>query len=829
MVKSCSAFGCQNEWTPNSTRIFHRFPVKNKDRLNLWLKAVRRQNFTPTANTVICSDHFKAEDYLESSLRQTILKCDAVPSVFEYMKTPFNDTETDIELVSESIMECRTCFQMLDEASTSLQKALSIGMTIQEMLLLFIPEMIKSKSTEDCICGKCMKAIQDFTDFIASVVTIEKRLRSKESSLNQQTTLKEIPSNDSNRSATSIEGFSNENCTKDKNKMIDGKRVNFAHTVSYDNLQKKFVAVSKINSTSTSEVAQANVYQIVSRINQPIKTYCRKKTGCPPTQGSEQALSSCKDLISQTAPVEKLSSKTEEIDIKDEDLYDVNAMESRSPADEIAAGSSYITTVVPSTVSADSVMKHDRVISISVTNEAIANLLKRFLRSKNLPWQSPLEHKRIVFLGNAVPYCSHCKVMFTSQLAFNLHLQHKHPGETHPESDAAPDIVNVNVRKKKYHCPVCNTVFLRSRALRSHVRAHKEYYPYACENCGRKFKVKGSYMIHLENYKRFQDCTVKKCHVCKEMFSKDAVKDHYKTHKTIECVLCKKKFLSQVHYNRHVENHLNNKFKNIKRQRRQKREILCPVCGKLFCSNTGLGIHMSSHSQNRNYKCDKCPKAFKTIYTFKRHVELVHMAKKKYQCSICGKMTKTLQNLEGHKFLKHSDVYTHVCQICGATFKRNDYYKRHLQKHAATGTATNLPGNKKYRFAPKTRSEVPLPCKYCNRKFRYIQNLRGHLLRCHTISDTRYKCQYCNMTFCTKSNRVRHERRHADPKKFELTCKVCYNIFESKKELEIHAGKHKGSARRRCDLCGEIFPSKHLLMNHKRHEHFSPGLISPVF
>lgn len=52
--------------------------------LQLWIKAVRLQNFKPTANTVICSDHFTEDCYLESSENRKLLNKDAVPSVFNF-------------------------------------------------------------------------------------------------------------------------------------------------------------------------------------------------------------------------------------------------------------------------------------------------------------------------------------------------------------------------------------------------------------------------------------------------------------------------------------------------------------------------------------------------------------------------------------------------------------------------------------------------------------------------------------------------------------------------------------------------------------------------
>lgn len=64
--------------------LFFRFPLNDPQRLNLWVQALHRKNFKPTKSMVLCSEHFKETDYLESSLRKNLLKADAVPSIFRF-------------------------------------------------------------------------------------------------------------------------------------------------------------------------------------------------------------------------------------------------------------------------------------------------------------------------------------------------------------------------------------------------------------------------------------------------------------------------------------------------------------------------------------------------------------------------------------------------------------------------------------------------------------------------------------------------------------------------------------------------------------------------
>lgn len=42
----------------------HKFPTRDKHRLNQWLGAICRDNFTPTKNSVVCKSHFTPDDYV---------------------------------------------------------------------------------------------------------------------------------------------------------------------------------------------------------------------------------------------------------------------------------------------------------------------------------------------------------------------------------------------------------------------------------------------------------------------------------------------------------------------------------------------------------------------------------------------------------------------------------------------------------------------------------------------------------------------------------------------------------------------------------------------
>ncbi|XP_057693440.1 THAP domain-containing protein 2-like isoform X2 [Corythoichthys intestinalis] len=83
MPDFCAARGCHNErsaQTKTNGITFHKFP-KNKDRRIQWERAVRRHGFVASDRSLLCSEHFKQEDFDKTG--QTVrLRANVVPKIF---------------------------------------------------------------------------------------------------------------------------------------------------------------------------------------------------------------------------------------------------------------------------------------------------------------------------------------------------------------------------------------------------------------------------------------------------------------------------------------------------------------------------------------------------------------------------------------------------------------------------------------------------------------------------------------------------------------------------------------------------------------------------
>ena len=87
MVNSCAAIGCTNRTKAGSGISFHRFPLSRPELLHKWVRAVRREKWTPNRYSFICSDHFHASCFIvKPGVVGRRLHPDAVPSIFPTLK-----------------------------------------------------------------------------------------------------------------------------------------------------------------------------------------------------------------------------------------------------------------------------------------------------------------------------------------------------------------------------------------------------------------------------------------------------------------------------------------------------------------------------------------------------------------------------------------------------------------------------------------------------------------------------------------------------------------------------------------------------------------------
>ncbi|XP_058507203.1 THAP domain-containing protein 6-like [Solea solea] len=85
MPESCSAWGCTNRRTVQNRSngvTFHRFP-KEKELRRQWEVASRKETCSTSKSAVLCSDHFKPEDF-DRTGQVVRIREGAQPSIFSF-------------------------------------------------------------------------------------------------------------------------------------------------------------------------------------------------------------------------------------------------------------------------------------------------------------------------------------------------------------------------------------------------------------------------------------------------------------------------------------------------------------------------------------------------------------------------------------------------------------------------------------------------------------------------------------------------------------------------------------------------------------------------
>ena len=158
---------------------------------------------------------------------------------------------------------------------------------------------------------------------------------------------------------------------------------------------------------------------------------------------------------------------------------------------------------------------------------------------------------------------------------------------------------------------------------------------YQCLQCNYKCHPWNSYKIHCVNKHSVQNVELKECarHQCSacgklfgEKFQLDVHTNAVHTkEKSYICEICA------------YFTHNYSKFKDHVRHKHTEREkypCTFPNCSKQFPSMGALDRHLTTHANERKFKCDRCQKSFKTENNLRQHV-ITHNIVGRYKCENC--------------------------------------------------------------------------------------------------------------------------------------------------------------------------------------------------
>eukprot|EP01083_Nonionella_stella_P268820 909055_1 len=96
--------------------------------------------------------------------------------------------------------------------------------------------------------------------------------------------------------------------------------------------------------------------------------------------------------------------------------------------------------------------------------------------------------------------------------------------------------------------------------------------------------------------------------------------------------------------------------------------LKCQICQKACKNRSSLMQHLRTHSNERQFKCSSCPKAFKFKNNLKIHQQRFHSVAKPFQCSLCQKSFKFRNDVTNHQKI-HSNERPTQCNLCDKSFK----------------------------------------------------------------------------------------------------------------------------------------------------------------
>lgn len=144
--------------------------------------------------------------------------------------------------------------------------------------------------------------------------------------------------------------------------------------------------------------------------------------------------------------------------------------------------------------------------------------------------------------------------------------------------------------------------------------------------------------------------------------------------------------------------------------------------------------HHAQGANNKQYKCNQCPKIFNWKSNLIRH-QIAHDESRRYICESCKKVFTDPSNLQRHIRSQHIGARSHACVECGKTFATSSGLKQHQHIHS---------------------SVKPFRCEVCCKAYTQFSNLCRHK-RMHINCRMQIKCDKCQHPFPTVAALTKHK------------------------------------------------------------------------
>lgn len=365
--------------------------------------------------------------------------------------------------------------------------------------------------------------------------------------------------------------------------------------------------------------------------------------------------------------------------------------------------------------------------------------------------------------------CNECGAKFNSTNKFEQHMTaHKNKYESKHNG------------VRPYKCDICGKDFKRKESFVLHMRMHNGIKPFKCEHCGKNFIQKSTLNVHMRTHTGEKPYM---CPICGLTFAFKGTMDihvlRHNSEKLFECTICNKQYHTKKPYDIHMKQHHSSE-----------RPFPCMYCDKTFATRDYARLHEKRHENKTYIKCDQCDKEFAQEDTIKYHMYREHHGPKPdlacYTCEICDKAFKQISSLDTH-MKTHAENRKYECNECGQTFRIARYLQNHIdiihlqnKPHACTVSIF-----KKLVFIKNLNYTYLLMFTHfqeCPKRYLYPAQLRQHMT-IHT-GERPYVCPYCPKSYRAKKNLDKHIPNHTGEKPYK--CKYCPESYKDQNILRNH-------------------------------------------
>ncbi|KAI1891026.1 hypothetical protein AGOR_G00159620 [Albula goreensis] len=153
-------------------------------------------------------------------------------------------------------------------------------------------------------------------------------------------------------------------------------------------------------------------------------------------------------------------------------------------------------------------------------------------------------------------------------------------------------------KNTQFPCPVCSRVYPMQKRLTQHMKTHSTEKPHMCDKCGKSFKKRYTFKMHLLT---------------------------------------------------HIQSYGNSRFK-------------CEFCEYTCDNKKLLLNHQLSHTTDKPFKCDYCKYSTTKEDFLVSHMAIKHTGEKPFSCDFCHFMTKHKKNLRLHVQCRHPEAFDNWCR-----------------------------------------------------------------------------------------------------------------------------------------------------------------------